>query len=60
MDLTTNGVVITDAIRYVQGKLDRLNNQQERALLQVFKDGKDKTQPEQDKEEQATTTNGIF
>ena len=25
MDLTTNGVVITDAIKYVQGKLDHLN-----------------------------------
>jgi len=45
MDLTTNGVVITDAIKYVQGKLDHLNNQQEKALLQVIKDDKDKTQP---------------
>jgi hypothetical protein len=25
MDLTTNGVVITDAIKYVQGKMDHLN-----------------------------------
>ena len=25
MDLTTNGVVVTDAIRYVQGKMDHLN-----------------------------------
>jgi hypothetical protein len=28
MDLTTNGVVITDAIKYVQGKMDHLNNQE--------------------------------
>jgi hypothetical protein len=25
MDLTTNGVVVTDAIKYVQGKMDHLN-----------------------------------
>ena len=25
MDLTTNGVVITDAIKYVQGQMDHLN-----------------------------------
>jgi hypothetical protein len=24
MDLTTNGVVVTDAIKYVQGKMDHL------------------------------------
>jgi DNA-binding transcriptional regulator LsrR (DeoR family) len=50
MDLTTNGVVITDALKYVQGKLDHLNNQ-EKKLLQDIKE---------DKEEETTTTNGIF
>jgi ribosome recycling factor len=50
MDLTTNGVVITDALKYVQGKLDHLNNQ-EKKLLQDVKE---------DKEEETTTTNGIF
>ena len=25
MDLTTNGVVVTDAIKYVQGQMDHLN-----------------------------------
>ena len=50
MDLTTNGVVITDALNYVQGKLDHLNNQ-EKKLLQDIKE---------DKEEETTTTNGIF
>jgi hypothetical protein len=50
MDLTTNGVVITDALKYVQGKLDHLNNQ-EKKLLQDIKE---------DKEEEITTTNGIF
>jgi hypothetical protein len=28
MDLTTNGVVVTDAIKYVQGKMDHLNTQE--------------------------------
>jgi hypothetical protein len=37
MDLTTNGVVITDAIKYVQGKMDHLNNE-EKKLLQDIKD----------------------
>jgi hypothetical protein len=36
MDLTTNGVVITDAIKYVNGKMDYLNNQ-EKKLLQDIK-----------------------
>lgn len=36
MGLTTNGVVITDAIKYVQGKMDHLNGQ-EKALLQDIK-----------------------
>jgi IS30 family transposase len=51
MDLTTNGVVITDALKYVQGKLDHLNNQ-EKKLLQDIKEDKE--------EEETTTTNGIF
>ena len=29
MDLTTNGVVVTDAIKYVQGKMDHLNKVEE-------------------------------
>ena len=37
MDLTTNGVVITDAIKYVNGKMDHLNKQ-EKTLLQDIKE----------------------
>jgi hypothetical protein len=44
MDLTTNGVVTTDAIKYVQGKMDYLNDQ-EKALLQDIK--KEKGQQQQ-------------
>jgi O-phosphoseryl-tRNA(Cys) synthetase len=53
MDLTTNGVVVTDALKYVQGKLDHLNNQ-EKNLLQDIKEDTD-TEAEEE-----TTTNGIF
>jgi hypothetical protein len=37
MDLTTNGVVVTDAIKYVQGQMDHLNKS-EKALVQDIKD----------------------
>ena len=36
MDLTTNGIVVTDAIKYVQGKMDHLNTA-EKKLLQDIK-----------------------
>jgi hypothetical protein len=36
MDLTTNGIVVTDAIKYVQGQMDHLNDQ-EKKLLQDIK-----------------------
>ena len=36
IDLATNGVVITDAIKYVHGKMDHLNKT-EKALLQDVK-----------------------
>jgi IS30 family transposase len=60
MDLTTNGVVVTDAIRYVQGQMDHLNKS-EKALLQDIKqkEGKGEEQQEGDIEQQKTT-NGIF
>jgi hypothetical protein len=42
MDLTTNGVVVTDAMKYVQGKMEHLNNQKKEPL-QGIQDQKDKT-----------------
>ena len=41
MEMTTGGVIITDAIKYVQGQMDHLNKT-EKALLQVIKHKKDK------------------
>ena len=38
MDLTTNGVVVTDAIKYVQGKMDHLNKTEKELLRGIKKD----------------------
>jgi hypothetical protein len=57
MDLTTNGVVITDAIKYVQGKMDHLNKT-EKALLQDVKVEKNEEPDEESAE--GKTTNGVF
>jgi hypothetical protein len=60
MDLTTIGVVVTDAIKYVQGKMEHLNNQ-EKKKLQDVKNGKGEEKAEQeDNEQEQTTTNGVF
>ena len=61
MELTTNGVVVTDAIKYVQGQMDHLNKS-EKALLQDIKQ-KEYNEPEQQQDEdieEQKTTNGIF
>ena len=61
MDLTTNGVVVTEAIKYVQGKMDHLNAT-EKKLLQDIKDkGMEDTEAEAEGEaEEEVTTNGVF
>ena len=72
MDLTTNGVIITDAIKYVNGRMEHLNNQ-EKKLLQDIKDkdrgeGKDENTNFSDSSSSSTesqteteqTTNDIF
>ena len=41
MDLTTGGVIVTDAIKYVQGRMDHLNTT-EKKLLQDVKQKMDK------------------
>ena len=40
-DLTTNGVVVTDAIRYVQGKMDHLNKVEKKILQDIKEDKKE-------------------
>jgi hypothetical protein len=34
-DLTTNGVVVTDAINYVQGQMDHLTSQEKKLLKEI-------------------------
>jgi hypothetical protein len=50
MDLTTNGVVITDALKYVTQKTEQVNT------LQKL----DERIEEAAKEEEESTTNGVF
>ena len=57
MELTTNGVVITDAIKYVQGQMDYLNKT-EKTLLQDIKEDREKDKQEDIGEQK--TTNGVF
>jgi IS30 family transposase len=57
MELTTGGVIITDAIKYVQGQMNHLNKT-EKALLQDIQEKNNGEQPEYF--EQQPTTNGVF
>jgi hypothetical protein len=59
MDLTTNGVIVTDAIKYVQDKMEHLNSQ-EKALLQNIQQKEDKDKIQQEDIEQQKTNNDIF
>jgi hypothetical protein len=59
MELTTNGVVITDAIKYVQGKMDHLNKT-EKALLQDIKEKEDQSNEPSETQEDKETPNGVF
>jgi hypothetical protein len=60
MELTTNGVVVTDAIKYVQGQMNHLNNQ-EKKLLEDIRDKDGKEGPINDSlEDDVKTTNGVF
>lgn len=59
MEMTTGGVIITDAIKYVQGQMDHLNNQ-EKKLLKNIKE-KEKEEPTNySLEDEIKTTNGVF
>jgi hypothetical protein len=58
MYLTTNGAIITDAIRHVEGKMNHLNKT-EKALLQDIKESRKKS-GEQEEDVEEKTQNGIF
>ena len=57
MDLVSNGVVITDAIKYVNGKMDHLNKQ-EKKLLQDIQE-KQKEEVESDAVEAEDVSEGL-
>jgi hypothetical protein len=60
MELTTGGVIITDAIKYVQGQMNHLNNQ-EKKILKDIKDKNGKEEPVTDSlGDNIQTTNGVF
>jgi hypothetical protein len=51
MDLSTNGVVVTDAIKYVNSKMDHLNTEEKKLLHDIKGDAE---------AEEEVTTNGVF
>jgi hypothetical protein len=67
MDLTTNRVVVNDAIKYVQNKLDHLNNI-EKESLQDIKQQKEEDntrqgeegQEDTEQQQQQKTNNDVF
>jgi hypothetical protein len=59
MELTTGGVIITDAIKYVQGRMDHLNNQ-EKKLLKDIKQDKKEEEKKEDGPQDEETANGVF
>jgi hypothetical protein len=63
MELTTGGVIITDAIKYVQGQMDHSNNQEKKLLKDIKEKEKEKEEkPASDslEDDDIKTTNGVF
>jgi hypothetical protein len=57
MDLTTYGVVVTDAIKYIQGKMAHLNGREKALLLDI----KQKEEGSSEESLQGKgTSNGVF
>jgi uncharacterized membrane protein YukC len=59
MDLTTNGVVITDAIKYVNSKMDHLNTTEKQLLQDINQKKEEEEEPNSDTAD-AETINRIF
>jgi hypothetical protein len=60
MELTTGGVIITDAIKYVQGQMNHLNNQDKKLLKDIKDKGKEGEPIGDSSEDDIKTTNGVF
>ena len=63
-ELVTNGVIVNDALRIIQSKMDHLNGKGEtkdkRLLQDIKEDFNSLPVPESEEEEQLKTTNGVF
>ena len=55
MDLTTNGIVVTDVLKYVQSQMDHLNKS-EKVLLQDIKFTEDNPEQHQERISSRTRT----
>jgi hypothetical protein len=61
MDLTTGGVVVTQAISYVNGKMDHLNSQEKKLLQDIKAEAEPSENPVTSTEtEEQSTHNDIF
>jgi hypothetical protein len=59
MDLTTNGVVVTDAVKYIQGQMDHLNKTK-KTLLHDIKEEKELEEKQEEETGEKATTNSTF
>jgi hypothetical protein len=60
MDLVSNGVIVNDAIKYVQGKMDHLNTEEKKLLQDIHIQKADSLEEEESNSAPAKTTNGVF
>jgi hypothetical protein len=60
MELTTGGVIIADAIKYVQGQMDHLNNQEKKLLKDIKEKDKEGEPIGDSSEDDIKTTNRVF
>jgi hypothetical protein len=60
MDLVSNGVIVNDAIKYVQGKMDHLNTEEKKLLQDIHIQKADSLEEEESNSAQDKTTNGVF
>ena len=57
-ELVTNGVIVNDALRIIQSKMEHLNGEEKRLLRDIKEDFN--SLPEPGPEDQQPTTNGVF
>jgi hypothetical protein len=60
IEVTTGGVIITDAIKYVQGQMEHLNNQEKKILRDIRDRGKVEEHTNDIKDDDIRTTNGVL